>query len=75
MVREDLIRLKNVFNMSVSLKSDPAFLGYLFGESYPPDPVLGPVMVVYIKEQGATGKRGIRLFPLSDLVKVERVMR
>lgn len=63
------------FNGEVTLKDDPEFSGLLYGESMPPDPTAGPVMLVYIKCPGATHMRGIKLFLLSDLVKVERRMR
>ena len=62
-------------NGEVSLKDDPAFLGYIYGESVPPEPNGGPVMLVYVKVPGATQMHGVKLFFLSDLVKVERRMR
>lgn len=60
------------FNQTVGLEGDPAFRGYIFAESAYPDLKLGPVMLVSIKEPGATGMRGIKLFLLSDLVKLTR---
>jgi len=62
-------------NQTVGIKADAAFRGIVWGESTPPDPARGAVMLVYTKEPGATGKHGCTLIPLAELVAVKVVLR
>jgi len=71
--RQGAMEMKDVqHNQTVGLASDAEFRGIIWGESAPPDLILGPVMLVYTKAPGATGKHGCTLIPLAQLVKVAR---
>lgn len=60
-------------NQLVGMAFDKDFRGYVWGESAPPDPTKGPVMLVCVKEPGQTGrKRGAcTLIPAGELVRVK----
>lgn len=63
-------------NQIIGLAGDADFRGYFYGPTNP-DPTLGEVAVVYVKERGQSGRKqgSVTLFPASALTKVERVMR
>jgi len=64
-------------NQTVGLAGDAAFSGVYYGKSYPDDPSLGAVAVVYVKAPGASGKKqgSVTLLPMAELVGAKRIMR
>lgn len=70
------MELKDVrHNQTVTLATDAEFRGYVFGRCMNDDPVLGPVIMLFVKEPGKTGRHGVTIIPLVWLVKVQTVLR
>jgi len=59
-------------NQLIGLRTDPQFRGYVWGESAPRDPVKGPIMIISVKDGGATGRHGCTLIALGELVRVAK---